>query len=297
VRTIALTACPVCATTAARPFELGDAQLRACSGCGCVYAASYADPSEVFVDGYLTSGSTFGTDITHPRFQAWLAEVNAERLDVLEPIVGLWPDALDVGCGSGEFLVAAARRGWPAVGVEPVAESAAAARARGLDVRAARLEDAGLEPASFDVVCAFHVLEHMPDAVAFLRTLAAHARPGGHVVVESPNWDSTMRRNAGAGWMHLRPLEHLVHFTPGTLDRALTRAGLIPVRTVTRAYLSPRHTLAEATQAIGREGWTERLGARDAPPTRAAWAALKAAAARDDLRLRGAALLAVARVP
>jgi SAM-dependent methyltransferase len=297
VRTIALTACPVCAATAARPFDLGAARLRACAGCGCVYAAEYADPEEVFTDGYLTGGGDFGIDLTHPRFQAWLDEVNERRLTLLEPIVGGAPRALDVGCGSGELPVAAMRRGWDVVGVEPVAESAAAARARGVDVRTSTLADADLPPASFGVVCAFHVLEHMPDAVAFLRTLGAMARPGGHVVVETPNWGSTLRRRTGARWIHLRPLEHLVHFAPETLDRALTRAGLVPVLTATQAYLSPRHTLAEATAAIGRPSWADRLGARDAPPGRAARAAIRAAEIVDDRRLRGAALLAVARVP
>ena len=308
MRTIALTACPVCDHRQARAFTLGPAALRACAACGTVYAAEYADHGEVFTDGYLQGGgSQFGIDLSHPRFQAYLADVQEQRFAFLAPLAPARPRVLDVGCGTGEFLLAARRRGWEGQGVDPVEASARIARERGLDVLAATLEESGLPERSYDLVCAFHVLEHMPAAAPFLSTLARWARPGGHVVVESPNWASVLRRRSGARWIHLRPLEHLVHFTPETVGLAMRRAGLEPVRTGTSSYLSRLHTLDDATSSLARWSWQrplaplcptrDVLGTPVKMPSRPVWALLDATAAAYDRRRAGAALHCVARVP
>src|SRR5205807_2082657 len=151
-----------------------------------------------------------------PTFQRFLDHAAAIRLGIVERAQRGTGTLLDVGCGSGEVLRVAERRGWTATGVEPVAESAKIAQQRGLDVREALLDDAGLPEHSFDVVTAFHVLEHMPDGVGFLRMLARYARPGGLVVVEVPNWRSFHRRRGGSHWPGLRPLEHVAHYEPRT---------------------------------------------------------------------------------
>jgi SAM-dependent methyltransferase len=118
----------------------------------------------------------------------------------------------------------------------PEAAELARSRAPGREVRTGLSSQVGFEERSFDVVCAFHVLEHMPDTRAFLAELARYARPGGVVVVETPNYASRLRRVQGERWLHLRPLEHLVHFTPQTMRARARGAGLEPLR-VTNADL------------------------------------------------------------
>jgi SAM-dependent methyltransferase len=248
VTTLALEACPACGAREAEAAELG---LRRCSACATVYAREYADPDEVFVDGYFEGGAgSFGIDTAHPRFQAFMAQVCARRCAFIETLTRHGPHPptlLDVGCGGGELLRAAIARGWRAAGAEPMAQAAELARDRapGADVRTGLSSDVGFEERSFDVVCAFHVLEHMPDSRAFLRELARFARPGGLVVVETPNYASLLRRRHGEHWIHLRPLEHLVHFTPRTMRAALAGAGLEPVRVTAPTWIVAEHTPAE----------------------------------------------------
>src|SRR5690606_4572283 len=103
----------------------------------------YADPDAVYVDGYLSGGTDYGLDIFDPVFQEFLDFAADRRLDRIEAVRS--PGRLvDVGCGSGEVLRAARRRGWEVAGAEPVEESARIARERGLDVRTAVLESSGL---------------------------------------------------------------------------------------------------------------------------------------------------------
>ena len=221
--------------------------LEACPACGTVYAPAYADPGEVFVEGYFEGGAgSFGIDTAHPRFQAFMAEVCARRCAFAESLTPVG-SLLDVGCGGGELLRAALARGWRAAGAEPMPQAARLARSRApaADIRTGLSSQVGFEERSFDVVCAFHVLEHMPDTRAFLRELARLARPGGLVVVETPNYASRLRRVRGERWLHLRPLEHLVHFTPPTMRAALEAAGLEPLRVTTPTWIVDEHTRDE----------------------------------------------------
>jgi SAM-dependent methyltransferase len=290
-RTLALDHCPVCADPDGDDFTLGGAGLRTCAGCGTVYSQRYADPEAVYVDGYYTDESGFGIDVRHPRFQAFLADVNAARASLLVSLLGSSGRLLDVGCGTGDFMVAMRDRGWDVAGVDPIEESGEIARSRGLDVRTAMLADAGLAQGEWDVVSAFHVLEHVPDGPAFLRELRSWARPGGHVLVESPNWNSRLRRVAGDRYLHLRPLEHLVHLDPRGMRLALERAGLRPVvdvRTVT--WPSSVQAPAEALADTGRGSWS-RL------PGPAARAAAGLGRRLDGLRGQGMVVWGLARVP
>lgn len=309
MKTLVLSACPACGSAAFVDIDAGGgARLRRCITCATVSAAEYADPQEVFVDGYLSGDTNFGIDVTHPRFQAYLAGVNARRCAMLESIAGRRGALLDVGCGRGDFLAVARERGWRVQGVEPVADAARHARdARGLDVRTAVLQDAGLPEHAFDVVSAQHVLEHMPVAPDFLRMLTRWIRPGGHLLIEVPNFASTLRVRSGARWVHLRPLEHLVHFTPKTLEMTLERAGLRPIRLRSPSWIGPPQTLDQALVDLARPEWRRWLAplcperpvgdAHVRVPSRAVWGALRAADRLYDARGIGAVVVAVGGVP
>ena len=80
-------------------------------------------------------------------------------------------------------------------------------------------------PGSFDLVTAFHVLEHVPDPVAMLRRMLAWLAPGGLAVVEVPNAGGAGARLFGRAWSGLDLPRHLWHFSPATLGVAVERAG------------------------------------------------------------------------
>lgn len=90
---------------------------------------------------------------------------------------------LDVGCGLGRNL---AHLGGAGVGVDHNPASVAVARERGLE--AYTPEDFTAAPGSFDSLLLAHVVEHMPepDALELLRTYLPYVRPGGKVVLITP---------------------------------------------------------------------------------------------------------------
>jgi SAM-dependent methyltransferase len=154
---------------------------------------------------------------------------------------------LEVGSAVGYFLAAAKRGGFAVVGIEPAAELARTAGERfGVDVRAGFVEDAELEPASVDAVCAWHVLEHIPDPLAVLRELHTVLKPGGILALEVPNAGSVEAERLGAAWPHWDPAHHVGHYTPVALRTLIERAGyeVLHVETLSGvAYFPPRRAM------------------------------------------------------
>lgn len=312
MKVLPLPACPVCQGQDFATFDLGGGNLlRRCRACQTVSTSEYADPAEVYVDGYMFGeAGDFGLDVRHPTFQQYLARVARRRMDFIEKASHIAGGSLlDVGSGTGEVLEAARERGWRTQGVEPERTAAEMAEGRGLAVEVAMLEDSGLPERSYDVVTAFHVLEHVPESESFLRTLARWARPGGFVTIEVPNFNSVQRRRLGQDWTGLRPLEHIVHFTPDTLARAFRSAGLEPVFVRSPAYVGPPQDLHHALTDLVRHGKKFRRiidplspvrqvdGEPVRFPSRAGWALLRAVEAVYDRAGVGAVAFCVGRVP
>jgi SAM-dependent methyltransferase len=155
---------------------------------------------------------------------------------------------LDVGAGSGIFVARLRALGWDAVGVEPDPTAAAGARSRhGGDVRTGTLEEQRLPDGSFDAVHLSHVLEHVHEPGALLRECRRVLRPGGRLVVLTPNAESLGHRLQGRGWRGLEPPRHLHVFTSRSLRRALRDAGF-------RAEVRSTARLAGETWAAGAPG-------------------------------------------
>ena len=145
------------------------------------------------------------------------------------------PRLLDVGCGTGEFLVRMRDAGWDVRGIEPDPASVEVARAKGLDVQQAGLDEARLEEGSFDAITLNHVIEHLHDPGRAIERACGLLRPGGALWLATPNIDALGHERFGPDWFGLDPPRHLVLFTPRGLEGLLRRAGFSELRRI-RAY-------------------------------------------------------------
>ncbi|MFM8303370.1 MAG: class I SAM-dependent methyltransferase [Actinomycetota bacterium] len=132
---------------------------------------------------------------------------------------------LDVGAANGLLVEAATAAGIDAVGVEPSASLAEAARARGFDVRTGVLPRSDLLARRFDLVTCVDVVEHVADPVGLLEACRAQLTEDGRLLVVTPDAASLAARLLGRRWWHLR-VAHVGYFTRRTLTDALGRAGL-----------------------------------------------------------------------
>lgn len=103
--------------------------------------------------------------------------------------------ALEIGCGSGEFMaLAKERQGLLVEGLEQNPAAIATAKERGLAVLTATVEDAAAQfPGTYDAICSFQVLEHVRRPREFLEACCALLRPGGLLALAVPNQDGFVR--------------------------------------------------------------------------------------------------------
>jgi SAM-dependent methyltransferase len=141
---------------------------------------------------------------------------------------------LDVGCGGGKWLTKMRDLGWEVRGVDFDAEAVKAAARRGLRVDHGSLEAVGYPGGSFDAITLNHVIEHLPDPVSTLEECRRLLKPGGHLVVVTPNSASLGHWLFKGAWRGLEPPRHLRLFCPSSMRVALKRAGFshFEVRTV-----------------------------------------------------------------
>ncbi len=134
---------------------------------------------------------------------------------------------LDVGCGNGSFLHRMRSLGWDVIGVEADKVAARAAQERyGLPVMEGPIEEVDLPTGAFDAITMNHVIEHVHDPLLVLKICRRSLRPGGTLVVKTPNVDSWGHRVFRDSWMPLDPPRHLHLFCVQTLRISVERAGL-----------------------------------------------------------------------
>jgi SAM-dependent methyltransferase len=128
---------------------------------------------------------------------------------------------LELGCGHGGFVYLTRLAGFDSVGLEMspwVAEFAK--RAFGVQVLRGPLEDLDLPAASFKVVAAFDVLEHLEDPLRTLRLCHRLLGPDGVLFLQTPCY-----RGEGPAWEQFKDQEHTFLFTEDAIHDILRQAG------------------------------------------------------------------------
>jgi SAM-dependent methyltransferase len=246
----------------------GVGDILQCASCKAVFLS--AERREVaaeslYSEGYFTERDAYffhdGVADDGGEESPHIADFRA-GLDLVEAHVDPRGTLLDVGCATGSFLSLARERGWECRGVEVSAFAAARARQRsGCEVFCGTLEDAPFDGGSFDAVTMWDLLEHLPVPLRGLETARRLLRPGGVLLVNTPNEDSLLRRVArllyrGSGGRITVPIDrlyhpyHLYYFGAPTLARLFERAGFDIVVMKTKPIPLSRGRISPATQLV-----------------------------------------------
>lgn len=117
---------------------------------------------------------------------------------------------LDIGCGTGDFLVEAKKRGWTTTGFEPNDKASTLASKKGIDVVS---NLSALPDHAFDVITLWHVLEHIPNLEEQIIELSRLLKPAGKLIIAVPNYKSYDAMYYQSHWAAFDVPRHLWHFS------------------------------------------------------------------------------------
>lgn len=253
-------ACPLCGDeSSTSEIAFVAIPIYRCQSCAFLYSGRIMTP-----DGLA---NYYAAQVSNERLQQGQEVYAHASLAALERITPLpvLRRALDVGAGYG-FLLSYLNQhhGIHGTGVEPSHVESQYGRQRlGVDIRNGVLSDVALEPLSFDLVCAFEVLEHTPAPRRFVSELAEHVAPGGYLVIGTDNFDSSVVRALGPGFPKWIPHTHVSHFVPATLTRLVGElrefsivnyVSYTPWEFMARAALAPLRRRPSPAAAYDYEG-------------------------------------------
>lgn len=132
---------------------------------------------------------------------------------------------LDIGCGTGQFILSALRYGWSVQGVEFMPQACEKAKSLGLSVFQGTLEQAHFPDKSFDLVRMSHVFEHLPDPVGTLKEIDRILSDRGLVLITVPNFGGMLGRLFKKGWWCVDSPRHFYLYTPRTLRAIAEKSG------------------------------------------------------------------------
>jgi SAM-dependent methyltransferase len=263
--------CPICQDKSITPrWKVGDAWIDYCGDC----------------QAYIRRDSRPGQDLPAPdRFGTWWSGTGNAAIADLKRSTAHWHlqrleriakkgRLLEVGCGSGDLLQAAAVRGWVAEGLDTAPAAVSAAREKGLQVRLGSLDSAGLASRTYDVVVLMDVLEHTDDPQGMLEHAHRVLVSDGWLLLATPDARSFSASLLGSWWPMFIP-DHRVCFTRDGLVKLLRRTGFTPhpvwpsLRAVSLAYLAA-HLRHDPRRWLSRLGWVLE---KAVPHSLAAWPA------------------------
>lgn len=169
---------------------------------------------------------------------------------------------LDVGCGGGRFLNRMKRQGWQVEGTDFDEQATKKVTSRyGIKTHVGDLPQCALPADSFDVITMSQAIEHLYDPLTTLRECLRILKPGGLLVMTTPNAKSIGACEFGAFWRGWEAPRHLHLFSVESLQQLTQRAGFEV--TEARTYSAGSavvYRVSRTNQQAAKLSWLDELG-------------------------------------
>lgn len=130
---------------------------------------------------------------------------------------------LDIGAGTGDFLLTAKNDGWETIGLEPSDRAKNIAKQKGISFVE---EISTLQNHSLDVITMWHVLEHVPNLEEQIQELKRLLKPTGTLIIAVPNYKSFDAKHYETFWAAYDVPIHFWHFSKKSIQVLFERVDM-----------------------------------------------------------------------
>lgn len=220
--------CPICGSTSFVDYmEVKDNSISKetfkiiqCSSCGL--RATSPRPEDKDLGRYYESEDYISHSDTNKGVINFLYQkVKSITLKKKEKMISSFnteKSLLDIGAGTGDFMIYCKSKGWKVSGLEPDINARNKAIEKGLE----NVKDIPglftLPENSFGIISMWHVLEHVSELNKYMEQLHKLLQDNGRLIIAVPNPDSPDAKKYKEFWAALDVPRHLFHFSKSNIS-------------------------------------------------------------------------------
>ncbi|HXB39600.1 MAG TPA: class I SAM-dependent methyltransferase [Bacteroidia bacterium] len=238
-----------------------DFEIKRCKSCGFKYTSPRPNDEDLGqyykAESYISHSDT-KKGLINTLYHWARSYTLIKKLQLVMHYTGLKKGKiLDYGAGTGAFLDTCKKNGWDASGIEPDADARKVMKEKFNlsiypDFKDAMIQNALYE---FDVITAWHVLEHVPDLKETINILKGSLKQKAKLIIALPNPSSFDASVYKENWAAYDVPRHLWHFTPANIERLMKDQGFKLITTLPMVFDSYYVSMLSRKYQTGRNGF------------------------------------------
>jgi 2-polyprenyl-3-methyl-5-hydroxy-6-metoxy-1,4-benzoquinol methylase len=136
---------------------------------------------------------------------------------------------LDIGAGTGDFLLECLKNKWKTFGVEPNLKAREISKNKNILLEK---EIAIFKDKKFDVITLWHVLEHVENLDEYIQKLKKLLKENGTLIIAVPNYKSFDAKYYGEFWAAFDVPRHVWHFSQTSIKKLFKHVSMKVVKVV-----------------------------------------------------------------
>jgi 2-polyprenyl-3-methyl-5-hydroxy-6-metoxy-1,4-benzoquinol methylase len=212
-----------------------------CQHCSLTYLKPVEENSKKFYEAEYRKlySPILGKELNSRELFEIYLPYQKSKIEQIQHILNPGMKVLDLGCAAGYFLYTIKDYVQECIGIEFNKKNADfVTKELGFKTYTNPIEETDLPLESFDLITAYHLLEHIDDPIHFLKTISNYLKDEGFIVIEVPNI-----QNALLSLFNIQPYSdfwfcepHLFYYSPKTLSQILDHSGFTGNTTTVQNY-------------------------------------------------------------